>query len=162
GRNGAGKTTLFNACSGRYPITSGDILYCGRKISGLKPHEFAAERLVRTFQHGTLCKNFSVVNNVLAGGYLHAQHSYIGSLLASRRTREAEAGSRRRALEILDFVGLGRIANQEASTLPHGHQKMLGIAIALAAEPRMLMLDEPCAGMNNDESREMISLVRRI
>ncbi len=162
GPNGAGKTTLFNACSGRYPATAGEIRHRGLKISGLKPHQIAAAGLVRTFQHVTLFKNFSVLQNVMAGNYLHAQHSYLGSLFGTRKTREAEAGSARRAREILDFVGLGGILQQEASTLPHGHQKMLGIAIALAAEPRMLLLDEPCAGMNNDESREMIHLVRRI
>jgi branched-chain amino acid transport system ATP-binding protein len=162
GPNGAGKTTFFNACSGRYPITSGEILYRGHRINGLKPHEIAAQGLVRTFQHVTLFRKFSVLKNVMAGNYLHAQHSYLGSLFRTRRTREAEGGSERRAREILDFVGLGHIADQEASALPHGHQKMLGIAIALAAEPRMLMLDEPCAGMNSDESREMIGLVRLI
>lgn len=162
GPNGAGKTTLFNACSGRYPITSGEILYRGHKISGLKPHEIAAEGLVRTFQHVTLFKKFSVLRNVMAGNHLHAQHSYWGSIFRTARTRDAEAGSARRAREILEFVGLSHISDQQASTLPHGHQKMLGVAIALAAEPRMLLLDEPCAGMNNDESHEMIGLVRRI
>lgn len=162
GPNGAGKTTFFNACSGRYPVTAGEIRYRGQSIGGLKPHQIAAQGLVRTFQHVTLFKTFSVLKNVMAGNYLHARHSYWGSLLRTRRTREAEAGSERRAREILDFIGLGHIAHQQASTLAHGHQKMLGIAIALAAEPRMLLLDEPCAGMNNDETREMITLVRRI
>lgn len=162
GPNGAGKTTFFNACSGRYPVTAGEIRYRGQKISGMKPHAIAAQGLVRTFQHVTLFKRFTVLKNVMAGNYLHAQHSYWGSLLRTRRTRDAEAGSERRAREILDFVGLGHIAGQEAAVLAHGHQKMLGIAIALAAEPRMLLLDEPCAGMNTDESREMVGLVRRI
>lgn len=162
GPNGAGKTTLFNACSGRFPVTSGEIRYRGRRISGMKPHEVAAQGLVRTFQHVTLFKSFSVLKNVVAGNYLHARHSYWGALLRTRRTREAEAESERRAREILDFVGLGGIGDREAATLAHGHQKMLGIAVALAAEPRMLLLDEPCAGMNNDESRTMIELIRRI
>jgi len=162
GPNGAGKTTLFNACSGRYPITSGTIRYRGQSLNRLKPHEIVAHGLVRTFQHVTLFKQFSVLRNVVAGNYLHAQHSYLGSLFRTRKTREAEAGSERRAREILDFVGLGGIGDREAATLAHGHQKMLGIAIALAAEPRMLLLDEPCAGMNSDESQAMISLIRRI
>ncbi|MCZ4352714.1 ABC transporter ATP-binding protein [Roseovarius aestuarii] len=162
GPNGAGKTTFFNACSGRYPVTSGDITFRGHQISGLKPHEIARLGLVRTFQHVTLFKSFSVVKNVMAGNYLHAQHSYFGSLLRTRKTRRAEADSEQRAREILDFVGLGDIADKTASSLPHGHQKALGIAIALAAEPQLLLLDEPCAGMNNDESRQMINLVRRI
>ncbi len=162
GPNGAGKTTFFNACSGRYPVTAGELRYRGHQINGLKPHEIAAQGLVRTFQHVTLFKGFSVLKNVMAGNYLHAQHSYLGSLFRTRKTREAEQGSERRSRELLDFVGLGGILHQEAATLAHGHQKMLGIAIALAAEPRMLLLDEPCAGMNSDESREMIGLVRRI
>lgn len=162
GPNGAGKTTFFNACSGRYPITAGAIHYRGQAIGGLKPHQIAAQGLVRTFQHVTLFNKFSVLKNVMAGNYLHARHSYWGSLLRTPKTRQAEADSERRAREILDFIGLSRIADQPAAALPHGHQKMLGIAIALAAEPRMLLLDEPCAGMNNEESREMITLVRRI
>ena len=162
GPNGAGKTTLFNACSGRYPITSGEIRFRGHKISGLKPHEIARLGLVRTFQHVTLFKKFSVLKNVMAGNYLHSGHNYLGALFGTRKTREAEAGSERRAREILEFVGLGGIADKEAASLPHGHQKALGIAIALAAEPHMLLLDEPCAGMNNEESRAMIDLVRRI
>lgn len=162
GPNGAGKTTFFNACSGRYPVTSGEILYRDQKISGLRPDQIAAAGLVRTFQHVTLFKQFSVLKNVVTGNYLHARHSYLGSLFQTRKTREAEAGSMARAREILEFVGLSHLADQQASALAHGHQKMLGIAIALAAEPRMLLLDEPCAGMNSDESREMIHLVRRI
>ena len=162
GPNGAGKTTFFNACSGRHPVTSGEILFRGKRISGLKPHEIARRGLVRTFQHVTLFKSFSVVKNVMAGNYLHAQHSYFGSLLRTPKTMRAEAASERRAREILEFVGLGGIADKTASSLPHGHQKALGIAIALAAEPHLLLLDEPCAGMNNDESRQMIDLVRRI
>lgn len=162
GPNGAGKTTLFNACSGRYPVSSGDIRYRGHSIVGMKPHEIAAHGMVRTFQHVTLYKQFSVLRNVVAGNYLHAEHSYWGSLFRTKRTREAEAASEARAQEILDFVGLGDIGEREAATLAHGHQKMLGIAIALAAEPRMLLLDEPCAGMNSDESRAMIDLIRRI
>ena len=162
GPNGAGKTTLFNASSGRYPITSGEIRFRGQKINKLKPHEIARLGLVRTFQHVTLFKTFSVLKNVMVGSHLHSKHSYWGSLLRTGKTARAEAESERRALEILDFVGLGGIADKEASSLPHGHQKALGIAIALAAEPTLLMLDEPCAGMNTDESREMIELVRRI
>ena len=162
GPNGAGKTTFFNACSGRYPITSGEILFRGERISGLKPHQIAGRGLVRTFQHVTLFKKFSVLKNVVAGNYLHAHHSYLGSVFRTRASRAAEAASEARAREILDFVGLGHIADQHAATLAHGHQKMLGIAIAMAAEPKLLLLDEPCAGMNSDESREMIHLVRRI
>ena len=162
GPNGAGKTTFFNACSGRYPISAGEIHYRGEKISGLKPHQIAKKGLVRTFQHVTLFRSFSLLKNVMAGNYLHAQHSYLGSLFRSGATRAAEARSEARAREILEFVGLGALMGQEAATLAHGHQKMLGIAVALAAEPKMLLLDEPCAGMNSDESREMIHLVRRI
>ncbi|RKF15306.1 ABC transporter ATP-binding protein [Roseovarius spongiae] len=162
GPNGAGKTTLFNACSGRYPITSGEIIFGGERVHGLKPHEICRKGLVRTFQHVTLFKGFSVLKNVMVGNHLHANHSYWGSLLRTPRTRRSEAESARRAREILEFVGLGNILDREAAGLPHGHQKALGIAIALAAQPKLLLLDEPCAGMNNDESREMIDLVRRI
>jgi len=162
GPNGAGKTSFFNACSGRYPIGGGDIWLSGEKISGLKPHQIAAKGLVRTFQHVTLFKGFSVLDNLMAGLHLSAGHSYLASIFRGKKVREREAANRAQALEILEFIGLSNIAEQSAQTLPHGHQKMLGIGIALAARPRLLLLDEPCAGMNSAEARQMIELVRRI
>jgi len=162
GPNGAGKTSFFNACSGRYPLCGGEILLQGQPISGLKPHQIAAKGLVRTFQHVTLFKGFSVLDNLMVGLHLSAGHRYLASLWRGKKQSEREAANRDKALEILEFIGLSQIAEQSAQTLPHGHQKMLGIGIALAAAPRLLLLDEPCAGMNSAEARQMIDLVRRI
>jgi len=162
GPNGAGKTSFFNACSGRYPISSGEILLSGDKINGLKPYQIAAKGLLRTFQHVTLFKGFSVLDNLMAGLHLSAGHNYLSSIFRGKKVRQREAANRAQALEILDFIGLSHIAEQSAQTLPHGHQKMLGIGIALAARPSLLLLDEPCAGMNSAEARQMIELVRRI
>jgi len=162
GPNGAGKTSFFNACSGRYAASGGQIVFSGQPILGKKPHQIAVLGLVRTFQHVTLFKGFSVLDNLLAGLHLHAGHSYLASLWRSQKSREREANNREQALQLLNFIGLGKIAGQSAQTLPHGHQKMLGIGIALAARPRLLLLDEPCAGMNSAEARQMIGLIRRI
>jgi len=162
GPNGAGKTSFFNACSGRYPASAGEILLQGHKINGLKPHQIAALGLVRTFQHVTLFKGFSVLDNLMAGLHLSAGHSYLSSLWRGKKLHAREAANRQKALDILEFIGLANIAEQSAQTLAHGHQKMLGIGIALAASPRLLLLDEPCAGMNSAEARQMIDLIRRI
>ena len=162
GPNGAGKTTLFNAISGRHPATEGTIRFKDHEIQKLKPHSIAERGLARTFQHVTLFKNFSVLRNVVAGCQLKCDYSFWGALLNTRDTRRREAESEARALEFLDFVGLGHVAHAMPSNLPHGNQRTMGIAIALASEPGMLLLDEPCAGMNIEESQEMVNLIRKI
>ena len=162
GPNGAGKTTLFNAISGRHPATEGTIRFKDREIQKLKPHSIAERGLARTFQHVTLFKNFSVLRNVVAGCQLKCDYSFWGAFFNTRDTRRREAKSEARALELLDFVGLGHVAHDMPSNLPHGNQRTMGIAIALASEPGMLLLDEPCAGMNIEESQEMVSLIQKI
>lgn len=162
GPNGAGKTTLFNAVSGRHRVTGGEIRFRDRVISNLKPHEIVGHGLARTFQHVTLFRNFTVLKNVMAGCHLQSGYSFWGALMGSGRTRQAEADNEVRAREILEFVGLGGVADEIAANLPHGSQRAVGIAIALASEPQMLMLDEPCAGMNISETKEMTDLIRRI
>jgi branched-chain amino acid transport system ATP-binding protein len=162
GPNGAGKTTLFNAISGRYRTSGGEIRFRDRVISNLKPHLIVAHGLARTFQHVTLFSNFSVVKNVMAGCHLHSGQNFWSGLLGTPAYRRAEAANEARAREILDFVGLGGLADETAANLPHGSQRAVGIAIALAAEPQLLLLDEPCAGMNVTETAEMMNLIRRI
>jgi len=162
GPNGAGKTTLFNAISGRYRATAGEIRFHDHVINNLKPHEIVSHGLARTFQHVTLFKSFSVLKNMMVGCHLHSGYSYWGTLLGTARSRQFEADNERRAREILDFVGLGGSADETTANLPHGLQRAMGIAIALAAEPQMLLLDEPCAGMNNSETLTMRHLIRRI
>lgn len=162
GPNGAGKTTLFNAVSGRYPATGGTIRLRDRDITNLKPHDIVQHGLARTFQHVTLFKGFSVLKSVMAGCQINSGYDYWGALFNTRATRQRERETEAKARNLLRFIGLGDAAEENAASLPHGHQRSLGIAIAMATEPSMLLLDEPCAGMNIEESREMIALIQRI
>ena len=162
GPNGAGKTTLFNVVSGVYRPSGGRILFKETDVSTLKPHQTARLGLVRTFQAITLFKNFSVLKNVMVGGHLHSNYSYWGALLNTGRTRARERENERKAMEILEFMGLAQYRDEPAANLPHGHQRALGIAIAMAAEPELLMLDEPCTGMNPKETDEIVELIKKI
>ena len=159
GPNGAGKTTCFNLLSGFLRPTRGSIVFDGESISGLKPHQIAARGLVRTFQLTTLFQEMTALENVLLGLHLHSGTS-ARQVLVSRRDFPADeiASSR----EVLDFTGLAAHADQLTRNLPHGHQRVLGIAMALAAQPRLLLLDEPVTGMNLDESGRVMDLVKTI
>ncbi len=160
GPNGAGKTTTFNVITGYYRPTAGRISYRGEAISGLSTNQIARRGLVRTFQSTTLFQEFSVFKNVLVGRHLHARIDLVGAIFgsddASQRQTEAKA------LEILEFMGLGARRDELASDLPHGLQRALGVAVALAADPQLLLLDEPFTGMNPEETRHMMDLVRRV
>ncbi len=159
GPNGAGKTTCFNLLSGFLPPTSGTIRFAGHDITGLRSHRIVELGLVRTFQLTTLFQEMTVLENVLMGLHLHAKKS-VGQLLGSRATfPRAEIDQCR---EVLEFTGLSAQIDQAAKNLPHGHQRILGIAMALAARPRLLLLDEPVTGMNLDESGHVMSLVKTI
>ncbi len=162
GPNGAGKTTLFNVISGVYRPSKGSIVFKDKDISNLKPHRTARLGLVRTFQAITLFKNFSVLKNVMIGCHLHSKYNYWGALLNTVATRNNEKKSQQKANEILEFMGLDQYKNELAINLPHGHQRALGISIAMAAEPGLLMLDEPCTGMNTEETAEMVKLITKI
>ena len=162
GPNGAGKTTLFNVISGVYRPTKGSIVFKGSDVSTLKPHQTTRLGIVRTFQAVTLFKNFSVLKNVMVGGHLHSKYNYWGALLNTRNTRANEQENERKALEILEFMGIDQYKDEVAANLPHGHQRALGIAIAMAAEPKLLMLDEPCTGMNPEETAEIVGLINKI
>ncbi len=162
GPNGAGKTTLFNVISGVYRPTGGSILFKERDISTLKPHQTTRLGIVRTFQAITLFKNFTVLRNVLVGGHLHSHYSYWGALLNTGRTRANERENEKKAMEILEFMGIAQYRDELAANLPHGHQRALGVGIAMAAEPELLMLDEPCTGMNPEETSAMVELINRI
>jgi len=162
GPNGAGKTTLFNVISGVYRPTGGKVTFKGQDITFLKPHEVTKLGVVRTFQAITLFKNFTAFRNVLMGCHLYAKLSFWGAVLNSRDTRKTEAENEKKTVEILRFMGLDKNKDELALNLPHGHQRALGIAIALAAEPEVLMLDEPVTGMNPEETVEMMELVKRI
>ena len=162
GPNGAGKTTLFNVISGVYRPTAGHIMFQDLDISTLKPHQTARMGIVRTFQAITLFKNFSVLKNVLVGCHLHSQYNFWGALFDSRRTSQAEDQNMQKSMEILEFMGLADYCDELAVNLPHGHQRALGIGIAMAAEPNLLLLDEPCTGMNTEETAAMVELIKKI
>ena len=160
GPNGAGKTTTFNVISGFYAPTSGQVFYQGRDISGMKTSQIAALGLVRTFQGTTLFQEFTVLDNVLIGCHLRTKSSMLDRVLGRDRAQEAEA--RRHAEEMLGFFNLMERCDELASNLPHGHQRALGMAVALAAEPSLLLLDEPFTGMNPEETRHMMDLIRKV
>lgn len=162
GPNGAGKTTLFNVISGIYKPNQGSITFKGKEISALKPHQTTQLGIVRTFQSITLFKGFSVLKNVMVGCHLHSNYSYWGALLNTAKTRNSEKENEQKAREVLEFMGLTRYADDLAANLPHGDQRALGVAIAMAAEPELLMLDEPCTGMNIEETAEMVELINKI
>lgn len=159
GPNGAGKTTVFNAISGYLTPSAGRILHHGENIAGSKPHVIAARGVVRTFQQLALFNEMTVLENVLIGTYLQQRPTLRDALTAGSSGQKAH---RQRAEELLEFWGLTARRDALAATLPHGLQRALGIAIAMAAQPQLLLLDEPFTGMNPEETQRMMTLTRRI
>ena len=160
GPNGAGKTTTFNVISGFYPPSEGRVLFRGEDVAGMSTNAIAARGLVRTFQATTLFQELTVLENVLVGRHLKARTGPFRALLGADRPREEAA--RARAIEILDFFGLGERREDPGLSLPHGLQRALGVAVAFAAEPKLLLLDEPFTGMNPEETRRMMEIVRKV
>jgi branched-chain amino acid transport system ATP-binding protein len=164
GPNGAGKTTLFNVLTGIYRPDQGRFLLNRKNIERLKPNEIAAAGIARTFQNIRLFANLSVLENVMIGRHVRTHAGVVGAILRTRRTRDEERAIERRALELLDYVGIRARANEAAGSLPYGDQRRLEIARALATEPALLALDEPAAGMNASETltlRKLLEQVRR-
>jgi branched-chain amino acid transport system ATP-binding protein len=160
GPNGAGKTTIFNLISGFYRPSRGEIRYRGHKISGLPSNQIARRGIVRTFQHTTLFQELTVLQNVLVGRHLLARGNILAAVLGLDRGKIEAA--QEHSLAVLDFFGLADRRDEPAANLPHGLQKTLGLAVALAAEPKLLLLDEPFAGMNPEETTTMMGLVRQV
>ncbi len=160
--NGAGNTTLFNVLTGIYAPDAGEFTFDGRTLAGLKPHEVAAAGIGRTFQNIRLFVNLSALENVMIGRHARTRAGVFGAVLRTRRTLEEERSIERRALELLDYVGIRARANEAAGGLSYGDQRRLEIARALATEPKLLALDEPAAGMNPAERLALGKLIRRI
>ena len=160
GPNGAGKTTTFNVISGFYAPTSGKVIYRGEDVSGRETSVLAGLGLIRTFQGTVLFHELSVLDNVRLGCHRSAKASLARRVLGRDRATEEDAAEKARG--ILAFFGLEALSAELASELPHGHQRALGMAVALAAEPKLMLLDEPFTGMNPEETRRMALLVRRL
>jgi branched-chain amino acid transport system ATP-binding protein len=160
GPNGAGKTTTFNVISGFYAPSSGKVTYLGQDISGRETSALAELGLIRTFQGTTLFHELSVLDNVRLGCHRSARASLVRRILGSDRATEEAADGK--ALGILEFFGSQDLADELASNLPHGHQRALGMAVALAADPKLMLLDEPFTGMNPEETSRMVRLVKRV
>lgn len=160
GPNGAGKTTLFNTISGFYSPTRGRVIFKGEDIASLKPHKIAKKGIVRTFQVTSLFKNKTVLENVFVARHLQADTGFWGTLFNTPKSRRDEEATKAKSIEILEYLGLSPVKDKLAKNLSYGQQKALGLAIALAAQPEMLMLDEPVAGMNPEEINNIMAMVK--
>jgi branched-chain amino acid transport system ATP-binding protein len=160
GPNGAGKTTLFNLISGLYKPTSGEVSLEGTNVSGLAPNELARRGVSRTFQNLQVCMNMSACENVMLGAHLHTRSGLLAGMIGA--TRRADRQLRDSALRLMDFVGVGAYAEFHATQLSFGVLKRLEIARALASKPRLLLLDEPAAGLNEIETHEITALIRSV
>jgi branched-chain amino acid transport system ATP-binding protein len=162
GPNGAGKTTLFNVVSGFNPADRGQVFIDGREITGLDAHEIVQLGITRTFQGATVFSSLRVIDNVFTGYHLKYRCSVWKRLLRTPSAMREERSLRRSAQEILDFMGIGSLKDEMAGNLPYGHQKILGVCMALATEPKLLLLDEPATGMNATEIEKLIGLIEKI
>lgn len=162
GPNGAGKTTLFNLFTGHYNPTGGKIYFNNELINGLKPYQITPRGIARTFQNIRLFGQMSVLDNVLIGQHCRTGTGLFGAILWTSASKKEEARAREIALEMLDFVRLADKMDERACNLSYGEQRRLEIARALAADPILLLLDEPAAGMNPQETITLIDLIRQI
>lgn len=159
GPNGAGKTTLFNCITGALAPSEGTVKFEGRDITGTSPHLVAQAGLIRTFQLARLFKRMTVLENVMVGCHTTGRAGTLACLLGTPAVLREEAKLKRKAKEILDFVGLADLTHAKADSIPFGQQRLLELARAMAAEPRVLLLDEPAAGLNSHESEVLAELI---
>lgn len=162
GPNGAGKTTVFNVLTGLYQPGAGTIRFNGKSLEGMKVHDITALGIARTFQNIRLFRDMAVWENVVVGAHTRLSAGLLRSIIKDPATRREERAAREQALAHLEFVGLKGWENHRARNLPYGAQRRLEIARALAAEPKLLLLDEPAAGMNPAETEELLQVIRRL
>jgi len=161
GPNGAGKSTAFNVISGYFKPSAGKVFFKGKDITGLGMDKIASMGLVRTFQHTLLYSDMTVRENVLAGLHLHHESGLFDALFGFQ-TAHKRTELERRATELMEVLGLATRSNERAGDLPHGYQRLLGMGIALSANPDMIMLDEPVTGMNAEEAASTMATIKRI
>ena len=162
GPNGAGKSTLFKLIASFVQTSAGEVLFRGERISDLAPHIVARKGVVRTFQETTIFRSMTVRENIIVSHHLRSRASLLGFFLGTKLAAADEAAFAESADGIIDFLGLQTIRDELASNLPQGHLRALGMAIGLATKPTVLLLDEPFAGMNHDETMHMVQLVRKL
>jgi branched-chain amino acid transport system ATP-binding protein len=162
GPNGAGKTTTFNLVSGVYPPSDGSVLFEGKDITGLKAHKIVQIGIARTFQITNLFREYTVLENVLTGFHLFLHSGLWSSVFPTGKCVKNQREVREKALEILNFLEIIHLQRQKARTLSFGHQRLLSMAIALALDPKVLMLDEPMGGLNSDEISMIIDRIQKI
>jgi branched-chain amino acid transport system ATP-binding protein len=162
GPNGAGKTTFFNMLTGVYKPTSGSVVFLGEDVTGKPPHAITERGIGRTFQNIRLFQNMTALENVMVGRHARMKANLFNSVLRTPFVRREEQAARDRARELLNYTGLGRKVQEVARNLPYGDQRRLEVARALATDPQLLLLDEPTAGMNPQESAEFTSFVGRL
>jgi branched-chain amino acid transport system ATP-binding protein len=162
GPNGAGKTTVFNVITGFYPSTSGRVVFNGEDITRLQPHQIAQRGIARSFQQTFLFMGSTVLENILTGFHMNLRTGALKEFLHTPASHKANHEAEEQALDIIELMGLGGMKNELAGNLPHGHQRALGVGIALACNPTLLLLDEPATGMNTTETVEMVEKIRKI
>jgi len=162
GPNGAGKTTFFNVLTGLYKPTSGKVTFDGKDITAKPPHKIAQAGVARTFQNIRLFGLMTAEENVMVAMHSHLKSGIISTILGTKKQRTEERESKKTARELLDFVGIGKTADQFARNLSYGDQRRLEVARALALKPKVLLLDEPTAGMNPQESKTFVDFVYRV
>jgi branched-chain amino acid transport system ATP-binding protein len=162
GPNGAGKTTLFNLITGVYTPTKGEILLNGENVAAMSPDALARRGMSRTFQNLQVCMNMTAIDNVMVGAHLRLNQNLFASMLRLPSVRRADAACRDEAASLMEFVGVGRHIDDEAGQMSYGALKRLEIARALAAKPKVLLLDEPAAGLNHTETGEIEALIRKV
>jgi branched-chain amino acid transport system ATP-binding protein len=162
GPNGAGKTTLFNLISGVITPDSGVINFCGSEVQGFRPHQVAVKGMARTFQHIRLFPKMSVQENIMIGRHIHSKAGFVAGMLSMPYTWSEEKKIREKSQEIMAFLELESLADVEATSLSYGQQRNVELGRALACEPKLLLLDEPAAGLNMSETTELGALISRI